>query len=158
MSNVRPTSMNTTAGLSRIEEVCPQHRSRGRVCPASARPGLKSRFARAVRPLAAGAPPVLCNARENPSRLWSSPFVLQSIQNRAFVHAQCCMQEKAVTFVFHEESRSCAHRGSCTLAETAAVSTRAAAQRSWCRQPRPNPSVEGVAKRLRLLSTPHLER
>ena len=158
ISNVRPTSVNANSASSHATRASFHNSLPVGTRVLSPPLSLKSRFARAVRPLAAGAPPELCQERETPSRSWSGPLVLQSIQNRAFVHAQRCMQEKVVTFVFHETSRSCAHRGSPTLAETPAVSKRAAAQRSWCRQPRPNPSVEGMAKRLRLLSTPHLER
>ena len=121
-------------------------------------PGLKSRFARAVRPLAAGAPPALCSARAIPSRARSVPLVKQSIQNRAFIQALCCMQEKTQPSVLREVSRSCSRRCPSTAAVRHAVSQAVPLQRSWCRQPRPNPSVEGMAKRLRLLSTPHLER
>ena len=158
MSNVRPTSMNTTAGLSHVEEVCPRHRSRGRTCTASAKPGLKSRSARAVRPLAAGAPPALCQERATPSRSWSVPLVRQGIQNRAFVQVPRSMQAKIPSAGLRKLSRSCIRRCSSTAAVRHAVSQALPLQRSWCRQPRPHPSVEGTDKRLRLLSAPHLER
>ena len=120
--------------------------------------GSESRSARAVRPLAAGALPALCGERAIPSRSQSVPLVKQSIQNRAFVQPQCFVQEKMQSAALHNMSRSCARRGQSTAAVRHAVSKAVSLQRSWCRPPRPNPSVEGMAKRLRLLPTPHLER
>ena len=157
--------MNTTARLSFVTKVSLRHRSLGSSCSASPRLGLGSRSARAVRALAAGAPPALRPVRATPLPSRPVPFAKQSIQNRAFVHAPCFMQEPTATFGRRKASRSarhqslsCTHRCPPTLAVRHAVSQAVAAQRSWCRPPRPNPSVEGTAKRLRLLSTPHLER
>ena len=120
--------------------------------------GLKSRFARAVRASPASARPALCRERAIPSRSWSSPLVQQGIQNRAFVQPQCFMQEKPPPAICRNLSRSCNPRCPSTAAVRHAVSQAVLLQRSWCRPPWPNPSVEGTAKRLRLLSAPHLER
>ena len=158
MSNVRPSYMNSTAASCYAVQA--SLRSSFRVGTVALSPplGLKSRSARAVRPSAASAPPALCREREVPSRARSVPLVKQSIQNRAFIQALCCMQEKMQSSVLREMSRSCSRRCPSTAAVRHAVSQAVSLQRSWCRQPRPNPSVEGTAKRLRLLSTPHLER
>ena len=158
MSNVRPSYMNSTAA--------PCYASRASFrssfpleTPVLALPlGIESRSARAVRASPAGAPPALCRERANPSRPWAGPLVQQSIQNRAFVHALCFVQEKVPSSVLHKVPRSCTRRCPSTAAVRHAVSKAVALQRPRCRQPRPNPSVEGTAKRLRLLSAPHLER
>ena len=158
MSNVRPSCMNTNSAPSYATRT--SLRSSFSVATRVLSPplGLESRFARAVRDSPASAPPALCRERANPSRPWSGPLVQQSIQNRAFVHPQCFMQEKIPPAVLRKVSRSCTRRGPSTAAVRHAVSQAVPLQRSWCRQPRPNPSVEGTAKRLRLLSAPHLER
>ena len=158
MSNVRPTSVNTNSAPSyarrtslRISFPVGNH-----VPPPPL--NLKSRFARAVRASPASAPPALCSERATPSRARAAPLVKQGIQNRAGVQVQSCMQEKVPSLVPHELSRSCTGFCPSTSSVKQLVSKRVAAQRSWWRQPRPNPSVEGTAKRLRLLSAPHLER
>ena len=121
-------------------------------------PGLESRFARAVRASPASAPPALCRERAIPSRARWVTLVRQSIQSRAFAQALCFMQEKNRSALSRELPLSCTHRRPPTVALRHAVSQAVPLQRSWCRPPRPNPSVEGTAKRLRLLSAPHLER
>ena len=120
--------------------------------------GLRSRSARAVRASPVGAPLALCRKRTIHSRSRSVPLVKKNTQNRVFVQALCCMQEKVPSLVPHEMSRSCTRFCPSTPSVRQLVSKRAAAQRSWWRQPRPNPSVEGTVKRLRLLSAPHLKR
>ena len=157
--------MNATTRLSCFVKVSLRHRSLGSSCSASPRPGLGLRSARAVRPLAAGAPPARRPERETPRPSRSVPFTKQSIQNRAFVHAPCFMQEPTATFGRRKasrcaghQSRFCTYRCPPTLAVRHAVSQAAPAQRPWRRSPRPNPSVEGTAKRLRLLPAPHLKR
>ena len=158
MSNVRPSHMNSTAA--------PFYAARASVrsCfPVGTRVpypplGLGSRSAGAVRPLAAGAPPALCSERAIPSRVRSVSLATKSTQNRAFVRPQCFMQEKIPSAVLRRLSRSCTCRSPSTAAVRHVVSQAVAPQRSWCRPPWPNPSVEGTAKRLRLLSTPHLKR
>ena len=121
-------------------------------------PGLKSRFARAARPSAAGAPFALCGERASLSRACSVPLVKQSIQNRAVVHLRRFMQERVSSLVSCELLRLGTHCCPSTSAVRQLVSKRVAAQRSWWRQPRPNPSIEGMPKRLRLLCTPHVKR
>ena len=158
MSNVRPTSMNTTARLSHVEEVSLRRKSLGGGCAVSATPGLESRLARAARPSATGATLALCRERAIPSRARAAPLAKQSIQNRAFVQALRFTQEKVPSLVPHELARLCTRFCPSTSSVRQLVSKRVAAQRSWWRQPRPNPSVEGTVKRLRLLSAPHLER
>ena len=119
---------------------------------------LKSRFARAVRASPASAPPALCSERTSPSRSRSVPLVKKSLQNRACVHLPCFMQDKVPPVVPCElqclGSRFCPS----TSAVRQLVSKREAVQRSWWRQPRPNPFIEGTPKRLRLLCTPHVKR
>ena len=158
MSNVRPSCMNTNSALSYAARASFQSSSPIGTLVPSPPLGLRSRFARAVRASPAGAPPALCRERANPSRPWAGPLVQQSIQNRAFVHALCFVQEKVPSSVLHKVPRSCTRRCPSTAAVRHAVSKAVALQRPRCRQPRPNPSVEGTAKRLRLLSAPHLER
>ena len=158
MSNVRPTSVNTNSA--------PSYATR-----ASMRSGfpvgtrvpfpplcLKSRFVRAVRASPVGAPLALCRESTIHSRARSVPLVKKNTQNRAFVQAPCCTQEKVPSLVPHELSRSCSGFCSSTSSVRQLVSNRVATQRSWWRQPRPNPFIEGMPKRLRLLSAPHLER
>ena len=120
--------------------------------------GLKSRPARAVRAPPAGAPRAPCRERAIPSLSRSVPLVKKRIQNRAFVHAPCCWQKKVPPAALREVSHSCTCRRMSTTAIRQLVSQSVPLQRSWWRQPRPNPSVEGTAKRLRLLSAPHLQR
>ena len=165
MSNVRPSYMNATARLSYATEVSFRHRSLGSSCFASPRLGLGSRSARAARPLAGGAPPALRLERATPRHSPSVSFAKQSIQNAAFVHASRFVREqiaisgrRKASRCVRRRSRSRTHRCPPTLAVRPAVSQGVPAQRSWCRPPRPNPSVEGTAKRLRLLPAPHLKR
>ena len=158
MSNVRPACMNTTSAPSCTAVTSLRCRFHPGGCVLSPPLGRKSRFARAVRPSAVGAPSALCRERATPVHSRSVPMVMQGIQNRAFVQTSCCWQEKMPPAVLHKVSRSWTRRCSSASAVRPLVSKKVAAQRSWWRQPRPNPSVEGMAKRLRLLSTPHLER
>ena len=158
MSNVRPTSMNTTARLSHVEEVSLRRKSLGGGCAVSATPGLESRLARAARPSATGATLALCRERAIPSRARAAPLAKQSIQNRAFVQALRFTQEKVPSLVPHELARLCTRFCPSTSSAGLLVSKRVPAQRSWWRQPRPNPSVEGTHKRLRLLRPPHVKR
>ena len=119
---------------------------------------LKSRPARAARPSAIGAPLALCRQRATLSHSRVVLLVKQGIRNRAFVHAPSFGQEKVASAALREVPRSCICRSTSTAALGHRVSQAVLLQRSWCRPPRPNPSVEGTAKRLRLLSAPHLER
>ena len=150
--------MNTTSAPSRTAGTSLRCRSHAGGCVLSPPSGRESRFARAARPSAVGAPPALCRERAIPFRSQSVQQVKQGIQNRAFVQAPSCWQEKIPPAALHELSRSCTRRCSSSSAIRPLVSEKVAAHRSWWRQPRPNPSVEGMAKRLRLLPTPHLER
>ena len=120
--------------------------------------GVKSRFARAVRASPVGAPVPLCYERAMHSCARAALLAKRSIQNRAFVHVPSFGQEKVLSLVVHEVSRPCTRFCPSTSSKRTLVAKRVAAQRSWWRQPRPNPPVEGTAKRLRLLSAPHLER
>ena len=158
MSNVRPASVNTNSAPSYATRTSLRSSFPVGTQVLSPPPGLESRFARAVRASPASAPPALCGERAIPSRVRAALLVKQSIQNRTFVQVQCSMQEKVPSLVPHELSRSCTRCRPSTSSLTQLVSKKVAAQRSWWRQPRPNPSVEGTAKRLRLLSAPHLER
>ena len=158
MSNVRPTSMNTTASLSHVKEVFRRRNFLRGGCTVSARLGPESRLARAARPSAIGAPLALCRERAIPFRARAAPLVKQSIQHRAFVQPQCFTQEKVPSLVPRGPSRLGTRCCPSTLSVRQLVSKTVAAQRSWWRQPRPNPSVEGTHKRLRLLRPPHLER
>ena len=158
MSNVRPTHMNSTAAPCHATRASVRSRFHVGTRVLSPLRGFGSRPARAVRPSAAGAPPALCRERAISSRARSVHLVKQSTKNRAFVQAKRFKQEKVFSLVRHELSRLCTRFRPPTPAVRQLVSKKVAAQRSWCRQPRPNPSVEGMAKRLRLLSTPHLER
>ena len=158
MSNVRPTSMNTNFAPSYATRA--QMRSGFPVRTRVPFPplGLNSRFVRAVRASPASAPPALCRERTIHSRSRSVPLVKKNTQNRTFVQAPCCMQEKVPSLVPHELSRSCSGFCPSTSSVRQLVSKRFAAQRSWWRQPRPNPFIEGMPKRLRLLCTPHVKR
>ena len=159
MSNVRPTSVNADS-----TPFCTARASLRSSClPVGTRVlspplGVKSRFARAIRALPAGVPPALCSQRAIPSRARAVPPVNQSIRNRALVHLWRFMQEKVPSLVPHERSRLGTRICPSTSSVRQLASKKAAAHRSWWRQPRPNPAVEGTVKRLRLLSAPHLER
>ena len=142
MSNVRPTSMNTNSAPSYASRVSE------RIGSLSGRPAdlprveCSLRAARAARPSAVGAPPGLCSEGAIPSRQKSVPLVKQSIQNRAFVQAPCCWQEKIPSAVPRTVSRPGTCRCSSTAGAIQLVSSSVAAQRSWWRLPRPNPSFE----------------
>ena len=158
MSNVRPTSMNTTSTPSHSARTSVRRSFHAGNRVPSEPLSLRSRFARAVRALPAGAPLALCSERASPSRARSVPLPKQSIQNRVFVRAPSFGQENVPSAAVREVSRSCFCRSTSTAAVRSRVSQAAPLHRSWCRPPRPNPSVEGTVKRLRLLSAPHLER
>jgi hypothetical protein len=153
-----PKSVNTKPATSYVEKASPRGSLSEGTLVLSPPLGLKSRSARAVRASPAGAPLALCSERPNPSRARSVPLVKQGIQNRASVCAPSFWQEKVPPAALRERSRSCIFRSTSTAAVRKHVSQSVPLQRSWWRQPRPNPSVEGTAKRLRLLSAPHLQR
>ena len=114
-----------------------------------------SRVARAARPSAAGAPSARYRERRLSLHSGSGSLVKQK---SAFVHARFIKEPTAT--VFHciglHYAQNTVRRS--RPAERQLVSKRAAVQRSWCRPPRPNPSIEGMPKRLRLLCTPHVKR
>jgi hypothetical protein len=163
MSNVRPFHMKATVAPSYAPRVAERISSLGGSLAVPHRVECRLRAARAARPSAVGAPPAVCRELSLHSR--SVPLVKQSLQSAAFVHARCFMQELTATILRCSASgsaqckarRSRNYRAS-TPAARQLVSKRVAAQRSWCRLPRPNPSIEGMPKRLRLLCTPHVKR
>ena len=120
--------------------------------------GLKSRSARAVRALPAGAPPALRRQRAALSCSKSVPLVKQRVQIRAFGHLRCFMQEKVSSLVPHELPRIGTRCCASTSVVIQLVSKKMVVRRSRSRQPRPNPFIEGMPKRLRLLCTPHVKR
>jgi hypothetical protein len=158
MSNVRPSCMNTKSTPSYASRVSERIGSLSGRLVALPRVECRLRVARAARPSAVGAPPALCREGANTFRLWSSPLVQQSIQNQAFVQPQCFMQEKVSSAPLRAVSRPGTCRCSSKAGAIQLVSSRVATQRSWWRHPRPNPSIEGMPKRLRLLVTPHVKR
>ena len=158
MSNVRPKEREHKVSTELRRENRAAKLPSSRNSRAFSMLGGKSRFARAVRASPAGAPVPLCYERAMPSRARAILLAKRSIQNRAFVDVPSFGQENVLSLVVHEVSRSCTRFCPSTSSEITLVAKRVAAQRSWWRQPRPNPSVEGMAKRLRLLATPHLER
>jgi hypothetical protein len=158
MSNVRPSCMNTNAAPSYAAFASERISSSGGSLAVLPRVECRSWAARAARPSAVSAPPALCRERAIPSRSRSVPLVKQSIQNQAFVQAWCRWQEKTPSAVLHKVSRSGTVGCSSSAAVRQLVSKRVAAQRSRCRPSRPNPSIEGMPKRLRLLRTPHVKR
>ena len=158
MSNVRPFHMKVTAAPSYAPRVSKRISSLGGSRAVLPRMECRVRAARAARPSAVGAPPAICRERAIPSRSRSVLLVKQSIQNRAFVQPQCFMQEKVPSAVLRTVSRPGNSRCSRTAGAVQLVSSRVATQRSWWRQPRPNPSIEGTHKRLRLLRPPHVKR
>jgi hypothetical protein len=158
MSNVRPSCMNTSSAPSYAENASKRLSSLGENLAVPPRVECRSRAARAARPSAVSAPPALCRERAVSSCSPSAPLVKQGIQNRVFVQARCCWQAKTPSAVLHKASRSGTLRCSSSAAVRQLVSKRVAAQRSWWRQPGPNPFIEGLPKRLRLLCTPHVKR
>ena len=150
--------MKETAAPSYAPRVSERISSLGGSQAGLSRVECKLRVARAARPSAVSAPPALCRERTIPSRSSSVPLVKQNIQNRAFIHGRRFMQEKVLSLVPCELSRLGTRCCPSTSSVRQLVSKRVAAQRSWWRQPRPNPAIEGMPKRLRLLVTPHIQR
>ena len=158
MSNVRPSCMNETSQPSYAENASKRISSLGGSLAVLPRMECRLRLARAARPSAVGALPALCRERDLSFYSSSVSLVKQTLQNSAFVHARFIKEPTAT--VFH---CSGLHFAQNTVrrsrpAERRLVSKRAAVQRSWCRPSRPNPSIEGMPKRLRLLCTPHVKR
>jgi hypothetical protein len=165
MSNVRPFHMKATATPSYAPRVSEQISTLGGSRAVLPRIECRLRAARAARPSAVGAPPALCRERELSFHSRSALLVKQRLQNAAFVHARCLMQEPTAAILQCSASHSAQGKarwsGICRASTPAVrqlVSKSVAAQRSWWRQPRPNPSIEGMPKRLRLLCTPHVKR
>jgi hypothetical protein len=158
MSNVRPSYMKTTAAPSYAAVASKRISSLGGSSAVLLRTECRLRAARAARPSAVGAPPALCRERELSFHSCSVPLVKQRLQNSTFVHAHFIKEPTAT--VFHRSGLHFAQNlvRRSRPAERQLVSKRAAVQRSWCRPPRPNPSIEGMPKRLRLLCTPHVKR
>ena len=142
MSNVRPASMNANSTPSYATRRSLRGSFPVGTCAISQPLGLTSRVVRAVRASPASAPPALCQERATLSCSRSVPLAKQSIQNRAFVHLRCFMQEKVSSLVPHELSRLGIRCCPSTSAVIQLVSKRAATQRSWWRHPRPNPFIE----------------
>jgi hypothetical protein len=158
MSNVRPSCMNTTSAPSYAANASERISSLGGSLAVLPRVQCRSRAARAARPSAVGAPPALCREGAISSRSPSAALVKQGIQNRAFVQARCRWQEQVPSTAVHKVSRSGTLRWSSSAAVRQLVSKSVATQRSRCRLSRPNPSIEGMPKRLRLLRAPHVKR
>ena len=150
-----PKSMKETAAPSHAPRVSVRISSLGGSQAVLPRVDCKLR---AARPSAVNAPPALCRERTIPSRSSSVPLVTQNIQNRAVIHRRRFMQERVLSLVPCELSRLGTRCCPSTSSVRQLVSKRVAAQRSWWRQPRPNPAIEGMPKRLRLLVTPHIQR
>ena len=142
MSNVKPPSVNANSAPSCATR--PSLRSSFPVGTGALSPplGITSRVVRAVRASPASAPPALCQERAILSCSRSVPLAKQSIQNRAFVHLRCFVQEKVSSLVPHDLSRLGIRRCPSTSAVIQLVSKSAATQRSWWRHPRPNPFIE----------------
>ena len=155
MSNVRPSCMNTNSALSYAANVPERSSSLGGSSAVLPRVECRSRAARAARPSAVGAPPALCRTMKLLFHSHSGSLVKQ---NSAFVHARFIKEPTAT--VFHcgglHFAQNTVRRS--RLAERKLVSKREAMQSSWCRPSRPNLSIEGMPKRLRLLCTPHVKR
>jgi hypothetical protein len=158
MSNVRPSCMNANSAPSYAENASKRISSLGGSLAVLPRVQCRSRAARAARPSAVGAPPALCRERAISSRSPSAPLVKQGIQNRAFVQARCRWQEQIPSAAVHKMSCSGTLRWLSSAAVRQLVSKRVATQRSWCRLSRPNPSIEGKTKMLRILFSPHVKR
>ena len=158
MSNVRPFHMKVAAAPSYAPRVSKRISSLGGSRNVLPRVECRLRAARAARPPAVGAPPALCRERDLSFHSWSGSPVKQGLQNSAFVHVRFIKEQtatilrcSALGFAQNMLRRS-------RSAEMRLVSKRAAVQRSWCRPSRPNPSIEGMPKRLRLLVIPHVKR
>jgi hypothetical protein len=158
MSNVRPSCMNSDPAPSYADSSSQRISSLGGSLAVMARVECRLRAARAARPSAVGALPVLCQERKLSCHSRSGSLVKQRLQNSAFVHVRFIKESTAT--VFHGSGLHFAQNTvrRSWLAERQLVSKRAAVQRSWCRPSRPNPSIEGRHKRLRLLCTPHVKR
>jgi hypothetical protein len=158
MSNVRPFHMKATAAPSYAANASERISSLGGSQAVLPRVDCRLRAARAARPSAVGAPPALCRERKLSFHSCPGSPVKQRLQNSAFVHARFIKEQtatilrcSALGFAQNMVRRS-------RSAEIRLVSKRAAVQRSWCRPSRPNPSIEGTHKRLRLLRPPHVKR
>ena len=155
MSNVRPSCMNANSAPSYAANVPARINSLGGSWAVPERVACRSRAARAARPSAVGATPALCREMEFSFHSHSGSLVKQ---NSAFVQARFIEEPTATVFRcsgLHFAQNTVRRSRS---AEIRLVSEGAAVQRSWCRPPRPNPSIEGMPKRLRLLCTPHVKR
>jgi hypothetical protein len=155
---VRPSCMNANAEPSYAANVSKRISSLSGSLAVLPRVESRSRAARAARPSAVGARPALCREREFSFHSRSGSLVKQKLQNSAFVHA-CFIKEPTAT-VFQCSASGFAQNTvrRSRPAKRQLVAKRVAVQRSWCRPPRPNPSIEGMPKRLRLLCTPHVKR
>ena len=155
MSNVRPSCMNVTSARIYAANVPARISSLGGRRAVPERVECRSRVARAARPSAVGARPALCREMEFSFHSHSGSLVKQ---NSAFVQARFIKEPTATVFrcsgLYFAQDTVRRSRS----AEIRLVSKRAAVQRSWCRPSRPNPSIEGMPKRLRLLCTPHVKR
>ena len=157
-SNVRPSCMKANSAPSYAENSSQRISSLDGSQAVLPRVECTSRAAWAARPSAVGAPPALCRESELSFHSRSGSPVEHKLQNLAFVHA-CFIKEQTATILHCCASgfaRNTVRRPK--PAERQLVSKRAAVQSSWCRPPRPNPSIEGMHKRLRLLCTPHVKR
>jgi hypothetical protein len=158
MSNVRPFHMKaitraTPSRAPRVSERISSLSGRMAVLPRVER---RLRTARATRPSEVGAPPATCQEGELSFHPRFGSLVKQRPQTSAFGHARCFMLEPTATTSASRFAQRKARRSSSGARQL--VSKRVAGQRSWCRPPRPNPSIEGMPKRLRLLCTPHVKR
>jgi hypothetical protein len=158
MSNVRPSCMNANSQLSYAENVSKRISSLGGRLAVVPRTECQSRAAQAARPSAVGAPPSLCGESELSFHSHSGSLVKQKPQNSAFVQARFIKEPTATVFQCSAPGFAQNTVRRSRSAERRLVSERAAVQRSWCRPPRPNPSIEGMPKRLRLSCTPHVKR
>jgi hypothetical protein len=155
MSNVRPSCMKATAAPSYAANASERISSLGGSQAVLPRVEYGLRAARAARPSAVGAPPALCRERKLSFHSCSGSLVKQ---NSVVVYARfikeptaAILQCSASGFAQNTIRRS-------RPAEIRLVSKRAALQRSWCRLSRPNPSIEGKTKMLRISFSPHVKR
>ena len=158
MSTVRPSHMKATGAPSYAANASKRISSLGGSLAVLPRVECRLRAARAARPSAVGARPALCREGELSFHSRSGSLVKKKRKNSAFVHTRfikeptaTILQCRASGFAQNTVRRS-------RPAERQLVSKRAAMLSSWCRPPRPNPSIEGMPKRLRLLCTPHVKR
>jgi hypothetical protein len=158
MSNVRPSCMNANSAPSYAENVPERISSLGGSQAVLPRVEGWLRVARAARPSAVGAPPALCRERRLSFHSCSGSPMKQRLQNSAFVHVRFIKEQTATILwcsAFGFDQNMVRRSKS---AEIRLVSKRAAVQRPRWRPSRPNPSIEGMPKRLRLLCTPHVKR